>query len=130
MTWDVTLIFLSFKYVSSISDTVYLHPILHRIFTTHEQSGYMALKGAFSCSHSREAAYKETDFKVVQGDIRDSNSVLYCIWYCFLLSHIYVEVYHKCSMQSDKSLAVENSGYYHFMCSFICTDVAHDDNID
>lgn len=52
--------------------------------------------------------YEETNFKIVQGDFMDSNSVSYGMWYCFLLSHVYVEGFHKCSMQSDKILALEN----------------------
>lgn len=47
---------------------------------------------------------KIKDFKIVQGDIRNSN--LYLMQ--FSLSHIQVDLSHKCSLQSDKSLAMEN----------------------
>lgn len=69
---------------------------------------------------------KETDFEIAQSDISNSNSLN--VGCSLLLSHVHVEVSHKCSMQSDKSPAMENSGCSHFKGLCIYTDIIHDNN--
>ena len=62
-------------------------------------------------------SYKQTNFKIVQGDLRNSNPVLHDAVFC----------YFTFILKFPRSAPCKGS---YFKCSFICTDAAYDKNIN